>query len=236
MKILKLKHLVFGLVILSSTLLLSGCGKKTQTKVENKTITSAKILDLKPDEIPYISLIPSTDGHKLKLKIDNIPPSISEIEYELIYRAEDNGLEMEKGVGDTIKKISTKYLEREILLGTESCTNGCKYKYDTGITGGILSLTLISQNDGSITYESPFAFRNGTEIQQDGSLNIPSENVSLKVSNLANKEYFVLIKNTTGAYSVFSSGKGNGKVLSVTPSELIKPSSTSTIAGDYIIQ
>ena len=45
---------------------------------------------------------------------------------------------MEKGVGDTVKLTSNSF-EKDLLLGTESCTNGCKYKFDEGVVGGVLS-------------------------------------------------------------------------------------------------
>ena len=58
---------------------------------------------------------------------------------------EDGNMEIEKGLGDTIKDVGTT-IERKLLLGTESCTNGCKYKYDEGVSGGTISLKFSLRN------------------------------------------------------------------------------------------
>src|SRR5512145_1807324 len=120
-------------LLLSLTLLLSACGKKTTSTIT--PTPEPKLVEMAPADRPLVSLVPRADGHMLYLKISHLPASVSQIEYEVIYTATDGSSEIEKGVGDTIKEI-TSTLERNILLGTESCTNGCKYKYDEGVNGG----------------------------------------------------------------------------------------------------
>ena len=76
--------------------------KKTTTNTPVKKTQTSKQIELTADEKPYISLIPRADGHELKFKVTNIPSKFSTAEYELIYTAEDEGLEIEKGVSGTV--------------------------------------------------------------------------------------------------------------------------------------
>ena len=219
-------------IIILSAFFLSACGKMTKTN--NVTPTPApKELELSEKEKPIISLIPRQDGHELKLIIDNIPQSISDIEYELIYSAIDEGLEMEKGVGDTIKVTSPK-IERDLLLGTSSCTNGCKYKYDQGVVGGTLSLTFLTVNNQSLRYETPFVLKTSADIKKDGGLSLNLENFQIKATSTSKSDYFILIKNLPSYYSVFSNGKGSGNITSVSPANVSKEDKT-TLTGNYLI-
>lgn len=186
-------------LLLFSTLFLSGCGKKTPAPTPTPT---PKLIELTDAEKPYISLIPRSDGHEITIKITKIPESIESMEYELIYTAVDNGLEIEKGAGDTVKSVSGS-IERKVLLGTESCTNGCKYKYDTGVNGGKLNLTLITKNGQMSTMESPFSLRTAAEIKKLGAIDLPSENYSGKITTKTG-EFYIMVKNAL-VYSVFSS-------------------------------
>ena len=231
----KIKFLSLALVIVSSSFLLSGCGKKTENTntSKNNTKTPPKELVLSDSEKPIVSLIPRTDGHELKLKIDNIPSNISQIEYELIYSASDNGLVMEKGVGDTVK-ISSKSVEKDLLLGTASCTNGCKYKYDEGVNGGTLSLTFYTSDNQTTTFETQFSLKTSADIKKDGGLSLPVENFSIKATTSTKSDYFVAIKNFPSYYSVFSNGTGKGSITSITPSTITKKDNTSLV-GDYQI-
>lgn len=148
------KFLTIALVLLFSSFFLSACGKKV-APTPIQTTSTPKSIEFKNEEKPTISLIPRADGHELKLKIENIPQNITQIEYELLYTAADNGLEIEKGVGDTVK-LDSRNIERDLLLGTASCTNGCKYKYDEGISNGTLSLTFITADNQIASYEGSF--------------------------------------------------------------------------------
>lgn len=230
----KTKFISFALIVIASSFFLSACGKK---KTENTTTTPQKNvqkeLTLSESEKPIISLIPRADGHELKLKIDNIPSMVTQIEYELIYSASDAGLEMEKGVGDTVK-VSSKNIEKDLLLGTSSCTNGCKYKYDEGITGGTLSLIFYTNDNQSTSYETPFILKTSSDIKKDSGLSLSSENFSIKATTTTKSDYFVLIKNFPSYYSAFSSGNGKGNITSITPASVTKKDMTS-ITGDYLI-
>lgn len=188
------------------SLLLSACGQKS-TPIPTPT-PAPRIFELNQNDRPVISLIPRTDGHELELSLKNIPSSIQRIEYELLYTAVDNGMEIEKGVGDTIKDIGNS-ISRKLLLGTSSCTNGCKYKYDTGVTGGTLSLTLINQSGQAAMFETPFVIRTGAQIKKESNqITLDTENYSHSVSNPKNNSFYILIKNFGGqeSYSLFESG------------------------------
>ena len=219
-------------VILISSFFLSACGKKSVTNKITPNPVAQK-LELSESEKPIISLIPRQDGHEIKLIIDNIPQSITEIEYELIYSAIDEGLEMEKGVGDTIK-VTSKNIQRDLLLGTSSCTNGCKYKYDQGVVGGTLSLTFLTSDNQSLYYETSFVLKNSADIKKDGGLSLNLEKFQIKGTVTGKNDYFVLIKNLPNYYSVFSSGNGKGSINTVLPETVVKEDKT-VFVGNYLI-
>lgn len=225
--------IIGALVLIIITVVMITTGKNKKTPVNNTQNTKVESeLVLSDNQKPYISLTPQADGHRLNLKISNIPESIKEIEYDLIYTAKDENIEIEKGVGGTAKIEGTS-MDRELLLGTESCTSGCKYKYDEGITGGTLSLSFITADGQSASYEAPFVLLTSADIKSKG-LSLETENFSIKASVSSKSDYFVLIKNFKPVYSVFSSGNGSGKVSSITPSTVTKKD-TTVITGDYLI-
>jgi len=231
----KTKFLSLALIVLGSSFLLSGCGKKTTTTAKPTTTTKKPTTELilSDSEKPIISLIPRADGHELKLKLENIPSSVNQIDYELIYSASDNGLVMEKGVGDTVK-ISSKSIEKDLLLGTASCTNGCKYKYDEGVNSGTLSLTFYTADNQSTNFESPFVLKTSADIKKDGGFKLDTESFSVKATTSTKSDYFVIVKNYPSYYSVFSSGTGAGKVTSITPTTVTKTDMNSLV-GSYSI-
>ena len=160
------KNLILVALIICSSILFSGCGKKKVTTTEVKTNKQTAVeMELSNTEKPYVALTPRADGHELTLKVSNISSKITNAEYELIYTAEDQGLEMEKGVNGT-QKISGTSFEKKLLLGTESCTSGCKYKYDEGITGGTLSITFTTDYNKFYKFEAPFNIKNSAEIKK----------------------------------------------------------------------
>lgn len=221
--------IVIGLI---SFFFLTRNKKTTDTPI--KTVQKSKQVELTADEKPYLSLIPRPDGHELKFKVMNIPSRFSTAEYELIYTAEDEGLEIEKGVSGTIQLTDPNF-EKDLLLGTSSCTNGCKYKYDEGITGGVLTLTLTTSNKEYFTFETPFLLKNSAQINQEKSLNLSQENFEIKATVTSKNDFFTVIKNIKSSYSVFSSGNGIGKITSIEPNTVTKDNLNSLV-GDYLIQ
>lgn len=232
----KNKFLSLSLVVILSSFFLSACGKKTTTTNTNTNQSNQNKtteLVLSESEKPIVSLTPTSDGHTLKLKLTNIPSNVNEIDYELIYSATDNGLTMEKGAGATVK-ITSNSIEKDLLLGTASCTNGCKYKYDEGVDSGTLTLTLYTQDNQSASYETPFVFKTSADIKKDGGLKLATLDFFVKATTTTKNDYFIVIKNFPEYYSVFSSGTGTGKVTSITPDTITKTDMNSLV-GDYQI-
>ncbi len=151
-----MKKILFLLLVTS--FILSSCGtKKTITSATPTPVPHEFILN--DNQKPTVTLTSREDGHELTLKISKIDPVFIKVEYELIYTAQDNGLEIEKGVSGNIESkdiVNGVSGDRKILLGTESCTNGCKYKYDSGVNGGSLNLTLITKDNQVASLEIPF--------------------------------------------------------------------------------
>jgi len=195
-----MKKIILSILVFS--LVLSGCGKKkTADTSQQATPTTTEMTELVLTEKPYISLIPRQDGHELKLKVTKIPSIIKQIDYELVYTAKSEGSEIEKGVGDTVKNVSSS-IEKDLLLGTASCTNGCKYKYDDGVTGGTVTLTLITADNQSATIEAPFSIKSIAQVKKSGTMDLSTENFSTKVTDKSGS-FYTLIKNDK-VYSLFS--------------------------------
>lgn len=146
---------ILALTLIVSSLFLGGCLKK-KSDVSPTPTPTPRLIELSDQNKPQVSITPSDDNHWITINISQIADFISEIEYELIYTAVDQGLEIEKGVGDTVKVEGSSF-ERKLLLGTASCTTTCKYKYDEGVTGGVLTLTLVTQQGQIASLETPFS-------------------------------------------------------------------------------
>lgn len=228
--------ILIGLIITVSLFLFFTLGKKNTSNIKTTTKTTtqaSKKIELSSDEKPYISLIPSSEGHNLIFKVKDIPSKFTVAEYELIYTAKDENIEIEKGVSGTIE-LSGGNIEKDLLLGTASCTNGCKYKYDEGVTGGILTLTLKTNNKEYVAYESPFVLTNSVDINKEKKLSLVEENFIINGIVTSKSDYFIALKNFQSIYSVFSSGNGKGKIISIEPTIVTKTDLTSII-GDYVI-
>lgn len=203
---MKNKFFLFTLILIGS-FTLSACGSKKTVTPPSPTPVVAKIVEMPMSDRPSISLTPRNDGHLLTLGISKLPSYISSIEYELIYTAKDGSLEIEKGLGDTIKDLGSN-LDRKLLLGTESCTNGCKYKYDEGVTGGTLSLKFFDKNGQAYAYDSQFTLKSGADLKKDKIIKLASDNfeVDTTTTKIGAGDFFVMIKKYTDGYSIFSSG------------------------------
>lgn len=197
-----MKKISLLLTLVISGFIFSACGQtKTQIVVVTPTPAS-RLLELKEEEKPYVSIIPSSDGHWLTLKITKINSQIKKIDYDLVYTAADAGMEIEKGAGGTFDVVGSS-AERKILLGTESCTSGCKYKYDNGVTGGNLTLTLSTSSGQVATLEVPYSLRLGSSLKKSGTIDLPATSYSTKISAKSG-EVYILLKNPL-VYSLFAS-------------------------------
>lgn len=197
------------ILIVFSLFFLSACGKKN---TPTPTPTPApKLVEMELQYRPEISLTPRADGHELFLKIGKISDIISKIEYEITYLATDNNLEIEKGASGIIEssELSLGKADRKILLGTESCTSGCKYKYDAGVSGGNLNLIFTLKNGQISMFETPFILRSTADLKKAGNLLVWSEEnfTYTPKSKLSGSHYFIAHKNyLDGSYLVTSSG------------------------------
>lgn len=224
---------LIAVVLLTLIFVLTHNKKSTTTSTTTKTTQNAKEIQLSTDEMPTVSLIPRADGHQLTLKVTNIPSKFTSVDYELVYSATDQGLEIDKGVSGTVN-ITNQNLQEDLLLGTSSCTAGCKYSYDEGITGGTLSLILTTSDKQYVTFETPFVLRSSTQINKDKNLNLTEENFTINGTITGKNDFFIAIKNFKSIYSVFSSGTGAGKISSISPGTVTKENLNSFV-GDYII-
>ncbi|MEK7550169.1 MAG: hypothetical protein AAB535_00075 [Patescibacteria group bacterium] len=85
-------------------------------------------------ERPLVSLIPTSDGHWLKLMIEKIKVSgATSLDYELLYSLPDGRTQ---GVPGTVK-LDGNDVTRDLLLGSESSG---KFRYDEGVTGGTITI------------------------------------------------------------------------------------------------
>lgn len=215
------------LLLVLSVSLLSSCKRSKQ--VEIPPTPTPKMVEIELDQRPYVSLVPRDDGHELKLTVNDIPDIVTQVEYEFIYTAADEGLIIEKGLAGTLE-ISNSQASQDLLLGTASCTNGCKYKYDTGVTGGSLILTFTTSQNQIAMYETNFVLTTTADIKQDG-LNLDDLSI---VATPKTNAYFIILKNYTQDYSVFSNGPGSATIESITDG--FTKEDMTKITGDYSYQ
>jgi len=189
----------YFLILAVTMLTLSACGKKKVTQTVTPT-PAPRTIELAEADRPNIALFPRNDGHELTLIISSITEQIQGMEYELTYTATDGNIQIEKGAGGVIENsdLQSGKVERKILLGTESCTNGCKYKYDTGVNGGNLSLVLTTKENQVATFETPFILKSNADIKKSGNqIAWPEENFSQKPSK--NSPFYVVHRDYKSA-------------------------------------
>ena len=187
-------------LILISALILSACGKKNTTAEISPTPTP-RLVELEVQDRPEISLIPRSDGHELTLRLASISSNITRIEYEITYIANDNGLEIEKGASGIFESsdIAPGKSDKKILLGTESCTSGCKYKYDEGITGGNVSLIFTTANNQISTFTTPFILRSAADVKKAGKLIWTEEDFTYTPPKFTGINFFIALKDYKNA-------------------------------------
>ena len=101
--------------------------------------------DLTQDQWPTVALIPSSDGHTLDLKINNIKvPGASAVEYLLEWTANNTGTATTQGTSGTAQLSGQTSVERnDLLLGSESSG---KKRFDKGVENGKLTLRFRDAN------------------------------------------------------------------------------------------
>jgi len=102
------------------------------------------LIEVSLEDRPITLLIPSEDGHWLKMRIEKLKIEAKSMDYELLYQFPDpdTGDSKTAGVPGSIILDGIEEIERDLLMGSESSG---KYRYDEGVTGG--TLTLRFRND-----------------------------------------------------------------------------------------
>lgn len=199
----------FGVLILALAFFLM---KKSSggTAGEDDTVKEIPV-----DQRPIVSLIPSDDGHWLKLKIEQIKvQGATTLDYELLYTLPDGRVQ---GVPGTVK-IEGDVI-KDLLLGSESSG---KFRYDEGVETGTITVRF-RNSKGKLIGKLSSKFR-----MQTGEKILMSEDESFKYELTSSTKgvYFVTMMtfaepNPSGVviyqdgYAIFASdGKDHeGKVL-----------------------
>lgn len=191
---------------------------KPKSKKNEKSLTGevTALLDIPLGKRPFTSLIPKSDGHWLKLKIEKINiPQASSLDYELLYNLPDGRTQ---GVPGTIEINGQVEIERDILLGSESSG---KFRYDEGVKAGTLTLKF---RDGKGKLLTKFA-SDFNLLSNSTKLATVDEKFSYILDKSASKVFFVVMETfgipeelgketISGPFAVFSSSFGpySGKV------------------------
>ncbi|CAN5307321.1 hypothetical protein BH10PAT1_BH10PAT1_4460 [soil metagenome] len=135
------KYLPFIAIIVVAVILVGGVmviRKINQPVVNDNLSQDENIPDLPVDQRPTAALVPTSDGYYLNLNVDGIKvPSATSMDYELTYKADNNGTPTTQGVPGTIQLNGATSETRKLLLGSESSG---KFRYDKGVENGMLTL------------------------------------------------------------------------------------------------
>lgn len=146
-------------------------GNKQEGGVTPKPLTpTPKIakVELSDQEEPKVELEIQPDRSGAVLLISSIDQRFDQLEYELIYLAESEGQEIERGVaGGPIEIASSRKIREDILFGTESCTTGtCRRKIDKNVSQGRLIIHLATPEGSSWSVEREFSIEKATSGYQ----------------------------------------------------------------------
>lgn len=129
-KFLPLILVFVGVVVLVGVFVLVK-GKKGQ---DSSTDDETALMNVPLERRPVVSLIPTSDGHYLKLRIEKLLKEAATLDYDLLYQ---NAEGVTQGVPGKVDLKGQKTVEEELLLGSESSG---KFRYDEGVENGSLSL------------------------------------------------------------------------------------------------
>lgn len=133
-------------------------GKNTENLpkiIPTPTITEISLLK---EAEPDIGLKINADRSGATLTVTKIDNKFSKLEYELIYLAESDGQEIERGVsGGPLEISSSRQVKEDLLFGTESCTTGtCKRHIDKNVKGGVLMIRIMNDEGQGWSTEKKF--------------------------------------------------------------------------------
>lgn len=182
---------------------------KNISKEEVQEVETEEIIpDISFDKRPVLSLVPSDDGHWLKLRIEKILIDAATLDYELTYKVPDGRTQ---GVPGTVKLTTKEDIEKELLLGSESSG---KFRYDEGVERGNVVLRLRDGNGKLVAkFETEFFLQSGK-----AEITTPA---GIYILDKSNQEIFYVSMDSIGypgaysgdvdvAFGIFSSSlKGN---------------------------
>lgn len=190
---------LIGILVIGGAFLLSKGKKPKNVDINDKE----SFLDVKPEEMPIVSLTPTSDGHYLKLRIEKIVIPASLLDYELFYKTTQG---VTQGVPGTVYVEGLSEFEVDLLLGSESSG---KFRYDEGVEEGSLSLRFRDQ-DGKLlaNFLTDFHLQSNTD-------NLTSLDGNFEFSVKPSSAFFVVMHTVgypgekldiaQGPYGVFSS-------------------------------
>ncbi len=138
--------------------------KEKEVAIAKPTIAPIAAVLFEKDR-PEIEISINSDRSGGTINISNIANQFAELEYELIYTAESDGLSVERGVaGGPITIDSSRKVSETVLFGTESCTTGiCKRHIDKNVSEGILVIRLIDNEGKAWGHETSFTIEKTTK-------------------------------------------------------------------------
>jgi hypothetical protein len=147
---------------------------------------------------PFTSLTPKSDGHWLKMHIDQIKIADAiTVDYELLYKTGNGDTQ---GVPGSINLANVNgAIERDLLLGSES---NKKFRYDEGVEQGTLTLRF-RNSQGKLVGKLTTDFH-----LQSGTTELSSIDGKLKytLNKIPAKGYFVTMNTfKDGVYGIFYS-------------------------------
>lgn len=143
-------------------------GKKTTNTAE--TGEEAGLIEVPLAKRPIVALVPTEDGHYLKLKLEKLNlEGAKTLDYELVYQVPEAPAQGVPGSVDIAGKSS---FEADLLLGSESSG---KFRYDEGVESGTITLRFRNEAGKLMTkFTSDFTMQENPETltSADGKLSV----------------------------------------------------------------
>ena len=170
---MKIKNL---LIVLLSSVLLSGCGSKTATNTTTPQATGTKLLvnELSLSERPFTVLVPHPTNNLftfVALNADKAKDASLDLEYQ-------SGDLLKGAMVSFVKPITSPYI-KAVILG--SCSTGGKCSFDKDLKSGTMKLKLnfAGQNVTHIL-KGDFTFITGQNNLPDGKVYFTPSKASIK--------------------------------------------------------
>lgn len=162
---------------------------KTKAPTDNIAQEDQSVSEIPQDQKPSAALVPSQDGHWLKMKVESIKvKGATSMDYELLYKVGDGRTQ---GVPGTIQLNGQTSIERNLLLGSESSG---KFRYDDGVKSGSFTLRFRDTNGKLLG-----------KLSTDWTLGMSGKNYSVTMDTFAKGQ------STFTSSSAFLDGKGAAK-------------------------